>query len=47
MVLEFDNLKMVFALLTKVITFHMQMTKVEIEVPGFERLVKFVPSFAY
>lgn len=41
-----NNLKMVFILLTKIIEFYMQMTIVEIGVLGFEKLIKFVLSFA-
>ena len=45
MALEFSNLEIVLALLTKVITLHMQITIVEFGVSGFERPVKFVSSF--
>ena len=46
MALTSGKLKMVFALLTKVIALHIQMIIIEIGVPRFEKPIKFVPSFA-
>ena len=46
MALGSGNLKIVFALLTEVITLNIQIIIVKIEVPGFEKPVEFVFSFA-
>ena len=43
--LRSSNLKIVLILLAEVIALYMQMTIVEIGVPGFEKPIKFVSSF--